>query len=411
MSQISIIAATFIGNRGAEAMLTTTVNEIRRRKKVRINVYSYYPKIDRLLAEDLSVDIYSATPQYLLMVLCPLSFVYKMIRLLNLKFCEQYFPKSVRALADSDVLIDLAGISFGDGRERYLAYNTISLLPAMILGVPVVKLSQAMGPFRNSINRVAAKLFLPRCLRIFARGKKTLGYLGELGIDKGRYDLAADVAFLQKRGYSMTKENVNYFMLKMEEIREIKRREKWLVGVCPNAVIYKKGGEEYLRALVRMIGYLERRSCGVVIIPNATLPFSKLKNNDLAVIGKLKEKVGQAVVIDRCVNTDQIKEVISLCDFAVVSRFHAMVACLTLKVPPIVVGWSHKYLEVMKEFCLEEWVIDYSEMKGRKMELLIEKMFEERQENKDKIRKKLGLVKKGAERQFEYLGSFLEREL
>jgi colanic acid/amylovoran biosynthesis protein len=45
-------------------------------------------------------------------------------------------------------LIDLAGVSFIDGREKFLPFNILTILPAMLLGVPVVKFAQAMGPSR-----------------------------------------------------------------------------------------------------------------------------------------------------------------------------------------------------------------------------------------------------------------------
>ena len=44
-------------------------------------------------------------------------------------------------------------------------------LPAHILKVPVIKFSQALGPFENKFNKIIAKIFLPLCKIIFARGK------------------------------------------------------------------------------------------------------------------------------------------------------------------------------------------------------------------------------------------------
>ncbi len=73
------------------------------------------------------------------------------------------FFKIARALAESDVLLDIGGITFSDGREKYLPFNILSIWPAMLLGVPVVKLAQAVGPFKNPLNRFLRKDFLFRC--------------------------------------------------------------------------------------------------------------------------------------------------------------------------------------------------------------------------------------------------------
>ena len=59
-------------------------------------------------------------------------------------------------------------------------------------------------------------------------------------------------------------------------------------------------------------------------------------------------------------NAAALRVVLEACSCAAVSRFHAMVGTLAIGVPVAVVGWSHKYLEVMKQFGLEEFVFDYS---------------------------------------------------
>jgi len=60
-------------------------------------------------------------------------------------------------------------------------------------------------------------------------------------------------------------------------------------------------------------------------------------------------------------NAAAIRSVVRSCDAAAVSRFHAMVGALTDSVPVVVLGWSHKYAEVMQQFGLEEWVFDYED--------------------------------------------------
>jgi colanic acid/amylovoran biosynthesis protein len=56
------------------------------------------------------------------------------------------------------------------------------------------------------------------------------------------------------------------------------------------------------------------------------------------------------VSVDRDIFAVDIKRLITLCDMVVVSRFHAMVGALAAGVPPLVLGWSHKYAEVMDDF-------------------------------------------------------------
>ena len=43
------------------------------------------------------------------------------------------------------------------------------------------------------------------------------------------------------------------------------------------------------------------------------------------------------------------------------SRFHAMISALALGVPPVVIGWSHKYAEVLAEFGIERFAVDFAD--------------------------------------------------
>ena len=107
MKEISIIAATFYGNRGAEAMLSTTMAEINTRFEgsVKFNVFSYYPSQDAPLVSNTDVAIYSSKPAYLILVLLPCAFIYRLLVILQLRSITGFLPKSVRALSRSKLLI------------------------------------------------------------------------------------------------------------------------------------------------------------------------------------------------------------------------------------------------------------------------------------------------------------------
>ena len=55
----------------------------------------------------------------------------------------------LRPLLDADVVVDVAGISFVDGRGLpIVGYNVLMTALPLLVGTPVVKASQAVGPFR-----------------------------------------------------------------------------------------------------------------------------------------------------------------------------------------------------------------------------------------------------------------------
>ncbi|MDP2181973.1 MAG: polysaccharide pyruvyl transferase family protein [Actinomycetota bacterium] len=365
MKRFSVIAATVWGNRGAEAMLETTIGRLRdRMPDAEFAVFSYYQDRDVQLVSAPDVRVYSASPLHLVLVLFPWSVLLGLLRVLHLPY--RWGPESVRALATSDALIDLAGVSFIDGREKFLPYNVLTILPAMLLGVPVFKLAQALGPFASPVNRFAARI-LWRCAMIAPRGSVTvenlaaIGYPGELTLP------SPDVAFLFESRDSLSDEGRPEVAAITTNIGRLVARGFETVGVCPSAVIASKAvadGWDYPGFMAEIVRGILETGRAVVLFPNATRASSNMmRNNDLPVIAQIMERFDDAealplLAVSGDVNAAGLREIVSRCSCVAVSRFHAMVAALSASVPVAVLGWSHKYLEVMRQFGQERYVFD-----------------------------------------------------
>jgi polysaccharide pyruvyl transferase WcaK-like protein len=96
------------------------------------------------------------------------------------------------------------------------------------------------------------------------------------------------------------------------------------------------------------------------------------------------------------VNTASIKELIGMLDVALVSRFHAMVGALSLGVPVTVLGWSHKYEEVMARFGLEALVLDYGHSAVEVLRHKVVETYEGRQTLRTAILERLPVVQASA---------------
>ncbi|MCK4826701.1 polysaccharide pyruvyl transferase family protein, partial [bacterium] len=302
--------------------------------------------------------------------------------------------------------------------EKFLPYNVLTILPAFVLRVPVYKFSQALGPFRNKLNRFLAKRCLKKCTRIFARGAFTLKNLRELDVPSAIYAPASDVAFSQKQGDSPSRENENVVNEVLESLNNCKNEKKQIIGICPSSVVaskFKKAGQDYVVFLKAIIEGIIQKGHRVMLFPNATREkhMGRMRNNDLAVIKLLTwylNHLDAVLAVQKDINTDSIKCLIEKCDITVVSRFHSMVNSLERAVPPLVLGWGHKYLEVMEQFGQEEWVLDYSE---NDPSLLLEKVFTllaHKNEAKEQIKKNLPEAKRKSFSQFEILFDGLNEE-
>ena len=384
--RFSLIAGTVYGNRGAEAMLETSIGRIRDRfPDARFTVFSYYPEKDRSLIRDRAVSVRSSTPVSLAFGLFPMSVLAApFVRMLGR--APRFFPHSIRELAESVALVDLAGVSFIDGREKFLPFNVLTILPAMLLDTPVFKLSQALGPFAHSLNRFAARL-LRRCALVVARGDVTLSHLQAIAFPLDRLLAAPDVAFLFDPRDSLSSEGAEQAEELARRAQGQRERERSLIGLCPSAVLAgkaEKEGWDYIGFMADLASGLIADGHAVLLFPNATRVASeKLRNNDLPVIRAITERLGamgadDVLAVTSDMSAASLRVVVEACSCVAVSRFHAMVGALSIGVPVVVVGWSHKYLEVMRQFDLEEFVFDYSAHDADALRAVVNRLLAER---------------------------------
>jgi colanic acid/amylovoran biosynthesis protein len=374
MAVYGIIGGTLWGNRGAEAMVVTTFGRVRDRDPdARLLLLSYQAKKDRELCTDPAVAVLDAAPLRLLLVHLPFAGLCWLAARLRVRLPGSLLPRDVRAMRDLRVLFDVSGISFHDGRLAVVAYNLLCLWPAILLGVPVVRLSQAMGPFRHPLNRLPARAMTARSLRTFARGRVTAQLLAGLDVPDDRWAVAADVAFSYRPEDRLTSENEDLVERCRRELAEVRASGREVVALVPSSLVLKKlegEGRSYVELLEDLIAHLIGRGLHVLVLPNATSAGTDtLRNNDLAVIEQLKSATAappasfhDAAVsyVDFDLDTASIRSLLEHCQLTVTSRFHAMVASLALGVPTLVLGWSHKYEEVLEMFGCADDAVDFS---------------------------------------------------
>ena len=405
----SVIAATIYGNRGAEAMLETVVGRLReQRPDARFHVFSYYPDDDRRLLKADYARLHSSTPTSLVLWLLPWSLLFALPRLLFGRKILRFAPAAVRALGESTALVDLAGVAFIEGREKFLPFNVLTLLPAWLLGTPVVKMSQALGPFKKPVNRLAAWFMLPKCTKVWARGEQTFSYLKDAGLRGIDFALADDIAFNHKAEYALSVESSPQLEQRFAQVMQARNGVRGVVGLCPSSVVAvqsRRRGENYEAVLSELVADLAGQGLVVVLFPNATRAISgeAERNNDLPVIrrvlGRLGEHDGvQPIAFDLDMNATDIKRLIAQMDMVLVSRFHAMVGALSLAVPVAVLGWSHKYAEVMARFGLQAHVLDYKRADAAELGERVKQVFDGREQIRAGILSALPEVKAAAAR-------------
>ena len=419
----SVIAGTLYGNRGAELMLSVAVGRLRDSyPDARFNIFSYMATDDRRECTDKTLAIYSASPLALVALLFPGALLFGALRKIFGRRVLQLAPSPVRALGESACLLDIAGVSFIDGREKFLPFNVLTLWPAMLLGVPVIKLSQALGPINSPLNRLAARFALPGCQHIWARGEVTYDNLAKSGIAGLMVECADDLAFLYEDRYCLSRrapEAVEDLRRWCEAVR-LDTDARGVIGICPSAVLGGRNapnGAIYESRIVTLVNALLADGFAIFIFPNATRSKAgeRERNNDLPLIRRIAAQSTHDTTSEKfyCVledvNASDIAELIISADVLLVSRFHAMVAALVCHRPVIVLGWSHKYVEMMQRFDLEYLVHDHRTADSVQLPRLVGDVHARRDEIKAKIRRDIVDAKASSDRQFTLLPRILQK--
>jgi colanic acid/amylovoran biosynthesis protein len=384
-----ITAGTLTGNRGSEAMVTTCIQQI----KIffpdsEIYIATYYPKDDLkeikkpFFKKFKNLFIYSITPCSLVFQCVPLALISKILPFLKNNSAKQC--GTILDLLKADLVLDVAGVSFIDGRKKFLLFNILSILPYIIHNIKIIKLPQAMGPFHNFINRIAAKIILSKCTRVYARGQRTMQHVQKLNIKKKLY-LSPDITF----------------SLKHNNVKEYKKRKKKYIAFVPSSLVMSIY-PNYIEHLAKSIDQLQNKNFEIKLIVHSWRDNSKPRNNDLIAAEEINKHLENKIeIIGYGKNSTQIREEISSCKLIVVSRFHAMIAALYTFTPMLVIGWSHKYKEIMDDFELKsEYYLDYSDIDYLTIAKKINSIYLNGNQISNKIKKKLPIIKKKTEEMF-----------
>jgi len=353
--KVAVIGAAVSANKGAASMVYGLVDGLTDADiAVDLSLLTTYKADDeavlaaldgRPFAMDVPVRVIDASPASLL-----LAFVLALpIRLLD-RFSIPLGPllahPLIRAVRRSDVTVDLAGIAFADGRGiALLGYNVVMSLFPYLAGGTVVKASQALGPFDGRLTRMAARIVLPRMAVICARGASTRRHLDGLGLTN--VVDAADIAFLM-RHVELPDDVLSVFPPPGTDAAPV-------VAVLPSSVVdayAASAGIDHVGTIATMIDELSERAVSIVVAPHSFRRSGERgRMNDGPIVEDVEHRVtGSAVFINRDLDPRELRAIIERSDVAVTGRFHAMVSALEVGTPPVVIGWSHKYGEVLDQF-------------------------------------------------------------
>jgi polysaccharide pyruvyl transferase WcaK-like protein len=300
----------------------------------------------------------------------------------------------IREIRESDVTVDMAGISFADGRGiALLGYNTVMSLFPYLAGGSVVKASQAIGPAESFLTRAAARLVLPRMEAICARGAATRRHLDSL--DLSNVVDAADIAFLMNSDW----DGEDPVLL----LSAIAPDDFPVIAILPSAVVdsyARTEGIDHIGVMAAVVDDLTAEGAAVIVAPHSyRTNGARGRMNDGPIVADIeKRSVGGAVFVDRDLDPRELRSIIRRADVVVTGRFHGMVSALEVGTPPVVIGWSHKYGEVLDQFGAGSQGIKVEDLSSEELLSLVRETLDARREIAASIEAATAMVHASAER-------------
>jgi colanic acid/amylovoran biosynthesis protein len=400
---VLITGSSLSANKGAMAMTLVVAEQIRSiSPNCQLWLASKYPKQDMMIAAREGIELVDAPPSRVVTTTFLRSLLVMLIRPIPTRWL---FDRIMHAYSRADVVLDLGGITFSDDRDwRGLLLSIGWIVPALAVGTPFVKLSQAFGPFQKWRNRIAARLLLKKCSLLIARGQSSALNIQQLLGPGQECHVCADVAFLLKPASDN---------LIDEFLRGHGLPQRGFVGISPSMVIEgKAGANRYRTVMAELIeNVVHTTGCPVVLVPHAW-PFGGRGYGDMDLCCDIYDKLDRkdnVFIIKEDLDAVMLKSIISRSEVLVSCRFHAMIAALGSNVPTMVVSWGHKYNEIMELFGIQNFACDFSIADGDRLTRLFAKMWQNREQLREQIKQNLEDIKKSSQANFELLRMFLDK--
>lgn len=396
---ISTFAVALTGNKGAVSMLESIIDNFSKEfSGSQFHVFTVYPTEDRKSNKYKNVQLWNGSPVALILYLIPFSFLIWVLRKVHIHLPNALLGKSVRALVDSDLVLEVGGTTFTDAQPLKVIYNVTCMLPPVLLNKKIMMYSQTVGPFNSAFNRFLARCILPQVSIAVGRGRQSASNLKGLGLKNVEY--CADGAF-----------TMNYHEDVEEKIKSIYKPllggDKRLVGITPNSIVERKCRKrniDHSRILGEFINYLQDKDYKVILIPHSVRKNLLIKrhNNDLYTIHDILRHVRKSddlVVVKEDHNSEELRFLIKQLDFLIASRFHSMISAIAVSVPVVVAGWGYqKYVEVLDELELGGYAFDATELSTERLVSEFERMVANESHIKKKISDNLPKVIKSSKR-------------
>ncbi len=347
-------------NKGDEAMLVTCAEELSKRidgarfllvddgSPAHYDVTRFEPMISIIRPE--SASYRGKILSFLKLALCHpggMAHLLKRQPLVTARFMLDALP----AVAQADAVVDISGYAYSSNWGIGWALRARPHLQlCRWAGKPYLFLPQAWGPFSTKDAGVFREV-CEWCARLFVRDAQSGAHVRAIAPGaEAHLGQCPDMAFLFQGADSAFGKGV------LESLGIVPGQGP-IVGITPNFRIYERAAGQgsknaYLAFLAETACALVNLGMQVVLIPHE---YSNKRE------GCADDRLLCHIVEDRCASekvralevaysSRELKGIVANLDALLGSRYHSIIAALSLGIPAMCLGWAHKYDEIAEEF-------------------------------------------------------------
>lgn len=364
-----LTGACFAGNMGGDAMYESVIAGIRAdNPEHRIVVLTKYPKDEIPICKERGYEVYSFTTIERAWKGVPFSVFGTLLKKCHLPY-RWIAGKALSQYFQCDVLIDCSGISFTDFRSRLdLFINTSWLIPAFVTGIPIIKMSQSLGPYEHKYVKKAALRCFPKIDYIIARGADSYECTKHLIPDHPGLLNFPDLAFNLPAAPEGKRRQI------LTEAGALECVDSPYFVAAPSFEVDRRMGSEAYRNLFTAVVKAAHKICPdmpVVMLAHTRALSAAAgvdsSNDDMVVCRAVAELLSREGISVRLIEKDyysrELKAVVSGACFALGSRYHFLMAAMSTATPSLAMGWGHKYKEMFQELDFEEFAFEYHDFK------------------------------------------------
>lgn len=345
-----VVTGGQLSNKGAQAMVFITVDEVAKRYPDRKVVILSNKDLLRSQTEkqNYKFDI-SGYPKLYWLFLMQTRIGRVVAGLLGGQPVREY----TELMRNAEAVVDVSGYALGsDWGYKKSCFYLARLKIAKIFDVPVYLMPQSFGPFDY---RGVCAPFMRALLRKNLRYPKVVLCREQEGYDLlcHKYGirnahLSPDLV-LQNRGIDCQHIYHKVPNLTTTEVPNAS------VAVIPNKKTIQYGDAEQMSALYRQI-------VEVLLKQGKTVFLISHSAKDRSICRQIKEQNFQQTdsvcVVENELSCLEFDALVGRFDFVVASRFHAIVHAYRNAVPALVLGWAVKYRELLADFSQEAYQFD-----------------------------------------------------